>query len=290
MKELRDLLDSVMDGGRSPKEPRSKRNRNKHLLRNKHLQATLEDGGDETDLMDQSRHSPHLFLKDWDSHDRRWNYRILDRWLESQVGKPWDKVYSHICKSRVKELVGWWPGRYSIITDKGEPKVLFGERGYWDVFFVLANGYVFERWGHPERMGAEDLYVDSDGLIQMVSKKLIEEAHRKNKALKEERNESKEVEILEKRGKTWDWKQIGYFVRIKDLWFEVLLVAPGSDNVDGNKRFLNILKEHGVSTDYWEKTEINWRGYQVPRHQLPWTNSNLRFSKLKPVYQLSRVS
>lgn len=58
------------------------------------------------------------------------NYKQISRWLHSQVGQPWDDVYSHFCRKfphrKARELIPAWIELHAT----KEEKKFFDSRGY----------------------------------------------------------------------------------------------------------------------------------------------------------------
>jgi hypothetical protein len=81
------------------------------------------------------------------------NYHILDRWLEKQVGRAWDDVYSEFRAAfNHNTYVGNQFLRLRFLVEKN---------------VVTIDGVPYEspRWGFPQRP-VDGLYVDGDGILR----------------------------------------------------------------------------------------------------------------------------
>ena len=101
----------------------------------------------------------------WNGKERSYNTGPLYRYLFSQVGRPWDDVFSEmsatndsrsITKSRVLEPIDWWKGVEKHVN-------IVGKQAF----------YTTGRYGRsPSELQNNQLYVDDSGILRKYKRKV----------------------------------------------------------------------------------------------------------------------
>lgn len=159
------------------------------------------DEGEALGPMRESMRKP--YRRTWRAKEMRLKLAPLRRFLEAQVGRPWDTVYSEIC-TRVRGLMA--------------PQILEYVSDWVATDTEMLNGEVVERsswWGVREVAGYYDLYVHPVSRLlcrvpKTASRSAARQAHR----------EREQAKVLAVRRDLPDGSQAH---RVDGIWYKVRL-------------------------------------------------------------------
>jgi hypothetical protein len=164
----------------------------------------------------------------WRHRDRKWlneNLRPLERYLQQQIGRPWDKVYSEICagidrRSTVQQHIHQHVGDFVSTT----------------IAVIAGEPHAIARWGEPRPLAdyrAPRFYVEPrTGLLQV---------NRWRERARRERSS-------ELPGRSDYRRELGPFLQLHQLdglWFEVDLAPIPIDA--GETGVFDVVSHHRVA-------------------------------------------
>jgi len=185
------------------------RNDMKHIILSAGRTASARGYSRQYKLEEGEAHGPvresmrKPYRRNWRGKEMRLKLAPLRRFVEAQVGRPWDTVYSEIC-ARVRGLMA--PQILEYVSDRVATNT------------ELLNGEVVERsswWGVREVAGYYDLYVHP------VSRLLCRvPATTSRSAARQARRERERAKVLAVRRDLPDGSQAH---RVKGIWYMVRL-------------------------------------------------------------------
>jgi hypothetical protein len=127
------------------------------VMPNKLIRSRVKHSRNDEDGEYHSTRTSLTKHRGWDRKLSGLNYTLLRRWIRKQVGRPWDKVYSEICKHNP------------------DTRTQMCLENYINVNVVTEDGRAYRRDGGGWRSHGElycgDLYVDPNDKIIKVYKK-----------------------------------------------------------------------------------------------------------------------